>query len=50
MLRTQERISIFDEGNAVLLFNGFKKKTRKTLQSEINKAISLKKEYYAGNK
>ncbi len=41
---------IFDNGNVVMLFNGFQKKTRKTPQSEINKAIQLKKEYYAGKK
>ena len=41
---------IFDEGNVVMLFNGFKKKTQKTPQSEINKAIQLKKEYYASKK
>ena len=39
---------IFDEGNVVMLFNGFQKKTQKTPQSEINKAIQIKKEYYAG--
>ena len=31
-------------------FNGFQKKTQKTPQSEINKAIQIKKEYYAGKK
>ena len=41
---------IFDEGNVVMLFNGFQKKTQKTPQSEINKAIQIKKEYYAGKK
>jgi len=41
---------IFDDGNVVMLFNGFQKKTQKTPQSEINKAIQLKKEYYAGKK
>ena len=41
---------IFDAGNVVLLFNGFKKKTQKTPEKEINKAIQLKKEYYAGKK
>ena len=40
---------IFDEGNIVMLFNGFQKKTDKTPQSEIEKALRLKKEYY-GNK
>lgn len=39
---------IFDEGNIVILFNGFQKKSQKTPQNEINKAIQLKKEYYAG--
>ena len=41
---------IFDDGNVVILFNGFQKKSQKTPQSEINKAIQLKKEYYAGKK
>ena len=40
----------FDDGNVVILFNGFQKKSQKTPQSEINKAIQLKKEYYAGKK
>ena len=38
---------IFDNGNIVMLFNGFQKKTQKTPQSEIEKAIKLKDEYYA---
>lgn len=38
---------IFDEGNIVLLFNGFRKKTKKTPRKEIEKAIRLKNEYYA---
>ena len=37
---------IFDEGNIVMLFNGFQKKTQKTLEKEIEKAVRLKKEYY----
>ena len=41
---------IFEDGNVVLLFNGFQKKTQKTPEKEINKAIQLKKEYYAGKK
>ncbi len=38
---------VFDEGNIVLLFNGFRKKTQKTPRKEIEKAIRLKNEYYA---
>lgn len=38
---------IFDEGNIILLFNGFQKKTQKTPEAEIEKALKLKKEYYA---
>jgi len=30
-----------------MLFNGFQKKTQKTPDSEIEKALKLKKEYYA---
>ena len=41
---------IFDEGNIVMLFNGFKKKTQKTPSKEIDRALELKKEYYAGKK
>ena len=43
---------IFDEGNIVILFNGFQKKTQKTPKNEIEKALRLKKEYYEakGNK
>jgi len=37
---------IFDEGNVIILFNGFQKKTQKTPESEIEKALKLKKEYY----
>ena len=37
---------IFDEGNIVMLFNGFQKKTQKTPKSEIDKAVKLKNEYY----
>lgn len=37
---------IFDDGNIVMLFNGFQKKTQKTPKEEIEKAIKLKNEYY----
>ena len=38
---------IFDEGQIVVLFNGFQKKTQKTPPDEINKALTIKNEYYA---
>ena len=38
---------IFDDGNIVVLFNGFQKKTQKTPQNEIDKALKIKEEYYA---
>lgn len=38
---------ILDEGNIIILFNGFQKKTQKTPKQEIEKAIKLKKQYYA---
>ena len=38
---------IFDDENIVMLFNGFQKKTQKTPDSEIEKALKLKNEYYA---
>jgi phage-related protein len=37
----------FDSGNLVILLNGFQKKTQKTPQSEIDKAIKLMAEYYS---
>ena len=41
---------IFDEGNIVMLFNGFQKKSQKTPSKEIERALELKKEYYATKK
>ena len=38
---------IFDDGNVVVLFNGFQKKTQKTPTTEIDKALKIKEEYYA---
>lgn len=38
---------IFDEGNIVLLFNGFQKKSQKTPRNEIEQAKQIKIEYYA---
>lgn len=38
---------IFDDGNIVVLFNGFQKKTQKTPQNEIEKALKIKEAYYA---
>jgi phage-related protein len=40
----------FDEGNIVILFNGFQKKTQKIPEKEIRKAIELKNEYYGSKK
>jgi phage-related protein len=40
----------FDEGNIVILFNGFQKKTQKTPKTEIEKAERLKQEYFDLNK
>lgn len=36
----------FDEGKVVILLNGFHKKTQKTPTFEIEKALTLMKEYY----
>jgi phage-related protein len=36
----------FDEGNIIVLFNGFQKKTQKTPKNEIEKAFRLKEEYF----
>ena len=38
---------IFDDGQIVVLFNGFQKKTQKTPNSEIEKALKIKEAYYA---
>ena len=35
----------FDEGQLVVLANGFQKKTQKTSQKEIDKALKIKAEY-----
>ena len=37
---------IFDDGNIVVLFNGFQKKTQKTPEKEIELAIKIKECYY----
>ena len=37
---------IFDEGNIVVLFNGFQKKSQKTPSNEIEKAKKIKIAYY----
>jgi phage-related protein len=37
----------FDKGNLVVLFNAFQKKTQKTPNSELEKAIRLKNEYFS---
>ena len=36
----------FDEGNIVVLFNGFQKKTQKKPKKEIEKALKIKQEYF----
>ena len=36
---------IFDEGQIVVLFNCFQKKTQKTPETEIDKAVKIKEEY-----
>lgn len=36
----------FDEGNLIVLFNGFQKKTRKTPKREIQKAQKIKNAYF----
>lgn len=37
--------AFFDEGNLVVLGNGFQKKTQKTPKQEIDKALKIKAEY-----
>jgi phage-related protein len=36
----------FDEGNLVVLFNGFQKKSQKTPKQEIDRALRIKDEYF----
>ena len=36
----------FDEGKLIVLFNGFQKKSQKTPQKEIDKAMKIKEEYF----
>ena len=38
---------IFDEGDIVVLFNGFHKKSQETPRSEIERAMRIKADYYA---
>jgi phage-related protein len=38
---------IFDNDCIVVLFNGFQKKTEKTSENEIDKALRIKEKYYA---
>jgi len=40
----------FDKDRLVIVFNGFQKKTQKTPKKEIDRAVSLKKEYYEDKK
>lgn len=41
---------VFDGNKIVVLFNGFQKKTQKTPDNEIKKALKLKDEYYASKR
>lgn len=40
----------FDEGQVVILFNAFQKKSQKTPKKEIEKALVLKEEYFNSKK
>lgn len=40
----------FDDGNLIILMNGFQKKTWKTPKNEIEKALRIRDEYYAEKK
>ena len=42
----EDAFFIFDEGNIVVLFNGFQKKSQKTPKGEIEKVKQIKKAYY----
>lgn len=36
----------FDKGRLVVILNGFQKKTQKTPKNEIERALTLKRQYY----
>lgn len=40
----------FDEDKIVVLFNGFQKKSQRTPQNEINRALKIMEEYYDSKK
>ena len=40
----------FDEGNLIVLFNGFQKKSQKTPIKELEKALRIKEEYFENKK
>ena len=40
----------FDEGNLIIVLNGFQKKTQKTPLTEIERAQKLKRQYYEDKK
>ena len=42
--------SFFDEGNLIILINGFSKKTQKTPRSELELGIKLREEYFLEKK
>ena len=42
--------SFFDKGNLVVLGNGFQKKSQKTPNQEIKKAVKIMEEYHHENK
>lgn len=42
--------NFFYEGNKIILTNGYRKKTRKVSQKDLDKAINIKKDYELRNK
>lgn len=44
--RTARIFCFFDDGNLVVLCNGFIKKKQKTPKNELQKAMEIRKEYY----
>lgn len=45
VMTSLESSVFFDEGQLVVLANGFQKKTQKTPKNEIEKALKIKSEY-----
>ncbi len=50
MNKIRRALDLFKAEDKMVLFNAFKKKTQKTPNNEIEKALKLKEEYYAAKR